>query len=195
MRHQQTTDKYHWASKTIHWLTALTVVALFALGLWMVGLDYYHSWYQTGPDIHRSVGLLLAALTILRISLYFIPHPQALPTHSDFERVAASLTKVLLLVLLICLFFSGYFISTATGDPVYVFDWFAIPSIFQMENLEDIAGEIHEYAAWALIVLAGIHALAAIKHHFIDKDDTLKRMSFGELQMMTPNPSKKELDK
>ena len=72
---------------------------------------------------------------------------------------------------------SGYLITSADGSAVEVFNWFVVPSITgDQKGLEDIAGDIHEIATWAIIILAGIHALAAIKHHLLDRDDTLRRM-------------------
>ena len=51
----------------IHWLSALTVIGLFGLGLWMVALDYYDTWYTRGPALHESVGILLLLLTLVRL--------------------------------------------------------------------------------------------------------------------------------
>ena len=171
---------YHWSTKIIHWLSALAIVGLFASGLWMVGLDYYSDWYQVTPDWHRSVGILLALCTSLRLVLYFIPQPAALSTHQRYERVLAKLTKSILLLLLVVMFISGYLITTATGDPIHIFNWFSLPSVVQVRNLEDYAGEVHEWVAWSIIVLASLHALAALKHHFYDKDATLRRMTYSK---------------
>ena len=72
---------------------------------------------------------------------------------------------------------AGYLISTAEGRPIEVFGWFAVPATFYgPENQEDVAGEIHEILAWLLILLSSGHTLAALKHHFIDRDATLRRM-------------------
>ena len=72
---------------------------------------------------------------------------------------------------------SGYLISTADDRAIEVFGWFEIPAtLTSIENQEDIAGEFHFYLALTLISLASAHALAAIKHHLIDKDNTLRRM-------------------
>ena len=74
---------------------------------------------------------------------------------------------------------SGYLISTADGRAIEVFSWFEVPAtLSDIDGQEDIAGDIHEILAWTLIVLVALHALAALKHHFIDKDTTLKRMTF-----------------
>ena len=62
------TDKhYGWLTIIIHWLVALTFFGLFALGFWMVDLTYYDSWYKTGPDLHKSIGLSLFALMLFRV--------------------------------------------------------------------------------------------------------------------------------
>jgi cytochrome b561 len=68
-------------------------------------------------------------------------------------------------------------ISTADGKAVEAFEWVSIPALpLALENQEDVAGDLHEIFAWLLISLVAIHALAALKHHFIDKDKTLTRM-------------------
>ena len=72
---------------------------------------------------------------------------------------------------------SGYLISTADGRAIEVFGLISVPALGSLvENQEDIAGVFHKYAAYLLVTLAIMHALAAVKHHFIDKDQTLKRM-------------------
>ena len=77
--------------------------------------------------------------------------------------------------------FSGYLISTADGRGVSVFGLFEVPaSLTGIPDQEDVAGVLHEWLAWGLIILAGLHALAAIKHHFIDRDATLSRMLGGD---------------
>ena len=82
-----------------------------------------------------------------------------------------------LLGLLFAAMISGYLISTADGSGIDVFGLFEVPSVTGRQNgLEDSAGLVHYWSTWALVVLAGLHGLAALKHHFIDRDATLKRM-------------------
>lgn len=161
-----------------HWLTAVNVIALFALGLWMVELTYYDPWYQTGPNIHRSVGVLLFALVAVRLAWRFLnPPPPDDPGLSALERRAAHAAHWALYLLLFAVIVSGYLISSADGRAVEVFGWFGVPATLSgIEQQEDIAGDIHRWLAWILVGLAGIHALAALKHHFIDRDRTLRRM-------------------
>lgn len=178
MRWRNSDDHWGGIAISLHWLTALTVIALFTLGLWMVDLDFYDPWYNDAPHIHKSIGILLLSLTLLRV-LWRVLNvtPQALSTHSQIERRAGHWVHRLLYLLLFSIMISGYLISTADGRGIEVFNWFEIPATLHgIKKQEDIAGVIHLWLASALIGLASLHALAAIKHHFIDKDSTLKRM-------------------
>lgn len=84
---------------------------------------------------------------------------------------------MLLYLILFAIIISGYLISTADGQPISVFDWFSVPAVFTGEGEQaDLAGDVHLYLAWAVVVLSLLHATGALKHHFIDKDITLKRM-------------------
>ena len=160
----------------IHWISALTLIGMFASGLWMVDLTYYSDWYKTAPHWHKSAGLLLLAVTVLRLLMrIFSRRP---PVHGNtIERRLSKLGHIALYALLLLLFTSGYLISTADGRAIDVFNWFSVPALGELiENQEDIAGDIHFYLAWTLIIVAVGHAIAALKHHFINKDDTLKQM-------------------
>ncbi len=177
---KNTATRYGLIAVLLHWLAAIVVMTLFGLGLWMTELDYYDAWYQRAPDLHKSVGVLLFAITALRLVWRRAnPVPGPLPSHTSWERRLARGTHRALYALLFATMFAGYLISTADGRALEVFGLFAIPATFSgFENQEDIAGEIHEILAFALIGLAGIHALAALKHHVVDRDATLKRI-FG----------------
>ena len=160
----------------IHWLSAVTIIGMFASGLWMVDLTYYSDWYKTAPHWHKSVGLLLLALTAFRLVTRAVTSRP--PSHGTAtEKTLSRLGHASLYVLLLTLFISGYLISTADGRAIDVFSWFSVPAVGELfENQEDIAGDIHFYVAWSVIILAVVHALAALKHHFLSKDDTLKQM-------------------
>jgi cytochrome b561 len=171
---------YAGVAKLFHWISALTILGLFGLGFWMTSLDYYHPWYKKGPDLHRSIGVLLMTLTAARF-LYrrIMPLPPMLTSYSQFTQKSAKLGHQLFYVLLLLLLISGYLITTAKGESLHVFNWFQIPGInLGIKNLEDIAGNCHAIIAYSLIFFAIIHSLAALKHHFIDKDMTLRRMTW-----------------
>jgi len=169
---------YGYLSILLHWLSALIIFALFALGYWMVELTYYDPWYKTAPDLHKSIGICLLALIIARFLWRLIQvNPKPLATHSRLEQRVAHAVHIILYILLFAIFMSGYLISTADGVGIDVFNLFTVPAFAALiKNQEDIAGVIHQYLAYSMIILALLHALAALKHHFIDKDVTLKRM-------------------
>ncbi len=175
---RNTHDHYGAVAIALHWLMAIAVVGLFALGLWMTGLTYYDAWYTTGPEIHKGVGVLLFLVLIARLAWRLAsPPPKPLPTLSPLERRASGLVHGLLYVLLLATMLTGYLISTADGRPVDVFGIFAVPATLTgLPNQADIAGDVHLALAIATIALASLHALAALKHHWIDRDRTLLRM-------------------
>ncbi|ODQ00067.1 MULTISPECIES: cytochrome b [unclassified Salinivibrio] len=165
--------------RVLHWLSTLVIIGLFAVGLWMVDLSYYSSWYQTAPHWHKSIGILLAGATILRLG-WKITHTMPKVEGKAWERKAATAAHHTIYLLLAVLFVSGYLISTSDGRGIDVFTWFTVPSAGELfPNQSDIAGDVHYYVAITLIALAAVHALAALKHHFIDKDNTLRKMIGG----------------
>ena len=173
---KNTNNSYGSMAKWMHWISALAIIGLFALGLWMRGLSYYDPWYKTGPDLHRSIGVLLALLITVRLVWRWMnPQPHD-PSHAKWERIAATWTHRLFYGLLFALFVAGYLISTSDGRAMDVFGLFAIPSVIKQAGLEETAGKIHEYLAYGVIGLAVFHVAGALKHHLIDKDRTLLRM-------------------
>lgn len=181
MRFRNTQNRYGFISLIFHWLTALVIFALFALGLWMVELTYYDAWYRLAPHYHKSIGLLLMLAMLLRLGWRFYSRPpEPEPSLQRWEALSARAAHILLYLLVFALGISGYLISTADGLGIALFNWFDVPATLTgIDQQEDIAGEIHKWLAWSLISLAVLHALAALKHHFLDKDRTLTKM-FGK---------------
>lgn len=178
MQLRNTTAGYGWLMITVHWLVAVAVIGLFASGWWMVDLSYYSEWYNLAPYLHKSVGLLLVAVMVLRLSWRLADRkPRPLPGHSRFEVVGARLAHWLLYLLTLVVLISGYLITTSDGSSVQLFNWFSVPSVTgEVQALELVVGDIHYWSAWALVALAAVHALAGLKHHFIDRDATLSRI-------------------
>ncbi|WP_082113937.1 cytochrome b [Kiloniella litopenaei] len=185
-----TSENYGGIARLFHWVIAVAVTGLFGLGLYMVELSYYEPAYKTYPALHKSIGILVAILMVLRLIWRLInitPQPLSIAPRSSreankqkLEHAAASLVHFLLYALPFALFLSGYLISTADGRPIFVFDAIRVPAIFPpSKGLEDTAGLVHEIIAWSLAGFVVLHALAALKHHFINKDRTLLRMLLG----------------
>ena len=179
MNWRNTNSQWGWLAIGFHWISVITVITLFSLGLWMVDLTYYDPWYKQGPFLHKSIGVILLLLTLLRLMWrYFSITPESLNAHASWQIKAAQISHMLLYILLFSVMLSGYLISTADGRAVEVFNLFSIPaSIYGIEKQEDIAGEIHFVLALVLVGISLIHSMAAIKHHFINRDRTLRRMT------------------
>ncbi|WP_299793873.1 cytochrome b [uncultured Shewanella sp.] len=175
---RNTTHSYGVITILIHWVSALAVIGLFAVGFWMVELTYYSDWYKTAPHLHKSFGVLLLMLTLFRLIWRQLnPKPAGEPGHKAWEKRAGKLAHSAIYLLLLVIMFSGYLISTADGRGIWVFEWFEVPGFGSfIDEQADIAGLVHQYAAYSLLGLAAIHALGALKHHFIDRDSTLVRM-------------------
>jgi len=178
MRLRNNDSAYGLPAIAFHWVTAAAVAGLFGLGAWMVELSYYDPWYHKAPTIHKSIGVLLFALTLLRL-LWVLTgrHPQPPPHSPAWERAAARIAHGALYLLLVLLMVSGYLISTAEGHPIPLFGWIEIPALpWALAQQAEIAGRLHRLLAYTLVGLVCLHALAALKHHFIDHDETLRRM-------------------
>ena len=161
----------------LHWTVVAMIAFLLPLGLWMTGLDYYDPWYRKGPDLHRSIGVLLGLIMLVRIA-WRLGNPRPAPLSPPGRELKLAHAAHLLLYLLpLLLIVSGYLISTADGRAVDVFGLFEVPATLQgIEGQEDIAGDVHFILAMILLTVVALHAGAALRHHFILKDDTLRRM-------------------
>ena len=175
---KDSTDRYGTLSQCLHWSSAVLTLALFGLGIWMVELSYYDNYYHQAPALHISLGILLFGLTAIRILWrLWQSSPLAIAGSSKWQQQLALAIKWALLSLLTLLALTGYLMTSAEGAGASFFDWFAIPSSVQLSSANvDRAGLLHEWGAWLLIALVVLHAGAAFMHHFIQKDQTLKRM-------------------
>ncbi|WP_346837470.1 cytochrome b [Microbulbifer sp. SAOS-129_SWC] len=171
-------NEYGWVAIGLHWLMAPAIIGLFFLGWWMRSLTYYDAWYREGPALHKSIGLLLLALLLVRLLWKLLNRsPAAEPGTPRWQALAARLTHGGLYLLLLVIMTSGYLISTADGRSIEVFGWFGVPAtIHGLPHQEDIAGQVHKILAWSLMAVVVLHGLAALKHHFIDRDATLRKM-------------------
>ena len=174
---RNTAQGYGLIQIVVHWSMVVLVAVLLPLGLWMTGLDYYDPWYNRGPDLHRSIGVMLGLVLLLRWFARLMQVSPAPIAHHEWEILAARATHGLLYLLPLLLVVSGYLISTADGRPVDVFGWFEIPATLHgIEHQEDIAGDVHFALAMVLLGVIAVHTAAALYHHLIVKDDTLRRM-------------------
>lgn len=174
---RNTDSRYGRVAILLHWAIALIVFTQFGVGLYMVDLDYYHPLYHTLPHYHKSTGIVLAALVVFRLlwaAREITPAPGT--GVGIWEQRVSYVVKNAMTAVLVAIVVFGYLLSTAEGDPVEVFNWFEIPALMQGKGQEDISLFWHYWLAWTIISLAVLHTLGALKHHFIDRDETLRRM-------------------
>jgi cytochrome b561 len=157
-------SRYGLVSQILHWGMAAGIIALFALGWWMVRLDYYDYYYTRAPALHRSTGMVILFALLLRIAWRFTNLKPVRPGLTAFELKASRLVHFTFYPLLLCLMLSGYLISTADGRPIDVFGWLEVPAFIQNKGLADSAGPLHRWIAYSVMVLTGLHASAALKH-------------------------------
>lgn len=172
-------DSYTFTAKALHWLMAALLLALFICGVYMSDLKLspqklqLYSW-------HKWAGITALLLVALRL-LWRASHPApALPASmSPLTQKLAALGHVALYLLMLAIPLSGWLMSSAKGFPVVWFGVLPLPDLVaKNEMLGEILKEVHEGLNVALLVLVIGHILAALKHHFIDRDDILLRMSF-----------------
>ena len=171
-------DRYGAMARTLHWATALLVGAAWLLG--QIGEDIGgHGPRAAGLIAHVMVGLAVLVTLTLRVGWRLIDTPppaEATPLGSLADR-AAGLVHYLLLFLLLAAPLAGVAYQFARGEPLYLFGFAEIASPLTLSR--DVASgikELHEAFANALLVLALLHALAALGHHWILRDRVLKRM-------------------
>jgi len=176
---RDTSQGYGVVSRLFHWLMAVAIFGMFGLGVWMVRLDYYSPYYNAAPDFHRSFGILLLFALLVRWAWRAAnPKPSA-DGLTPLEQKISYAVHWGFYVLLLGLMISGYLITTPDGQPIDVFGWFDVPSLVQMRGLEDRAGYVHRLVAYVVIALAVVHSLAALKHHYFDRSNVLRRMWLG----------------
>lgn len=164
-------------TRALHWLTVLMLVGSFAV-VWSVG------WLPAGPNraqavsLHRTIGLLVLSVTVLRVLWRLVsrrpPGIGSLPLRWVAGAVHAALLASLLMVPLL-----GWAYVNARGHALLLFG-FRLPSlIFKDEYFSRVAMAGHEFLAYAFLALIGVHAAAALWHHLVLRDATLKRMWRG----------------
>ena len=160
-----------------HWLTLGLVAAMFAIAWYMTGLPL-------GPEkikiynLHKSIGVLIFTITLARLTWRQLSPPPPLPVEmSGLERGAARANHAALYFLLLLQPVMGIFHSWAANFPVVVFGLFTIPSpMAPSETLKEIFEFVHACGGWAILGLVALHGGAALRHHFLLRNDLLRRM-------------------
>lgn len=179
MQLRDTAQGYGLVTRVAHWVMALVFFGLFALGLWMVGLDYYSPYYTSAPDLHRSLGIVFGLALVARFVWVQFNAKPANGELSRGERVTAAIVQWSFYPLMLAIVVSGYLISTTDGRAIDVFGLVSLPAIVTDRGITDTAGVLHRWISYATLALALVHTAAALKHHFWDRNDVLRRMVCG----------------
>jgi cytochrome b561 len=160
-----------------HWLAAVLIIGMLFLGLYMEDLPK-GPWKGELFGLHKSFGILVLMLGAARIGWRLgNMRPDPLGVVPAWQHKVARLLHLLLMAMMLALPLSGWAMSSAGDHAVSFFGLFTLPPLLMVdETLAELMSEVHETLAWALIALLVLHAGAALQHHFIAHDATLRRM-------------------
>ena len=147
----------------------------------MTEISYYHPRYHDALAIHRALGIFaLVAACCMLLQKILARRLSPIAELKAWEVAAAKGVHILLFILMLVVPMSGYVISTSAGDGISIFGLFTIPSLSKVSaGTRDTAVLLHYYLAYGGGGLIFIHVTAALKHHFVDKNDVLRRMLRG----------------
>lgn len=179
-------------ARTLHWIMAVLIIGLGLVGLYMSDLPNSPQKIKIYA-LHKSVGLTVLALLLLRLAWRMADRrPDEVPM-PRWQALAARAVHGLLYVLMFALPLSGWLYNSASGYPLQWFSLFNLPSLTGGADpaLKGAAHLIHEYGFYVLVLALLAHVGGALKHHFIDRDDTLVRM-LPLLRRQPPVPMSRE---
>lgn len=166
--------RYGAVARLLHWLVAALILFVFALGL---GVDAFpHAWEDAVVLVHKDAGVAIVLLVFLRLVWRQVSPPPPVVGEGTLSARAAVLGHVALYLLMIAVPLIGIALSVLRGQG-FDFGLFSIPPLMEANRtLARPVKEVHELAAWGLVLLAGAHAAVALFHHYILKDGVLLRM-------------------
>ena len=160
----------------LHWLTLLLIACGFSLGRWMVDLPIAPQTVRIYA-YHKWIGITVFLLTLARLAWRFAHPVRPLATMPEWQRRAAAASHALLYAFLIAIPLSGWIYSSATGAQVVYLGLMPLPNLVGKDRaLAAALKTVHFTLNFTLLALVTVHAGAALRHHFIDRDRVLLRM-------------------
>jgi cytochrome b561 len=177
-------SRYSTTAMWLHWIIALIIIGNLVGGLtidfWLDSPDA--AMKQTGGvimSLHKSLGLTVIVLTLLRLATRIASPPPPLPAHmTPLEQLLARATHLLFYILMLALPLSGWaMVSTGkTVKPIPWFGLFDVPALPLPASLHGVFGEGHEIIGFIAIATIALHIAGGLKHQYLDRDDVLGRM-------------------
>jgi cytochrome b561 len=168
---------YDGVIRAIHWTTLVLVAGAF-VAVWIADPALVGSYEGAVVQVHRSLGLTIAALTIFRLAWRCRARIPALPVDLPVvQKIAARAAETVLYALLLAQPVIGLLYTNAYGLRANLFFLGEIPALISRDRaLSEQLGEVHDFLGYTLLVLIGVHSAAALFHHFIRRDDVLNAM-------------------
>ncbi len=173
--------RYDPVAVTLHWVIAISIIVMIPLGLYMDKFPIEIRFQAFA--IHKSIGITVLTLSIFRFIWRLMNPPPELPVHmAAWEKLVAKATHWVLYFLMVAMPLTGWLMVSANPKyPTVFFGMFEVPFIPMPNGIDpkethEMFETYHLYLAYGAIVLILGHAAAALKHHFVDRDDVLRRM-------------------
>jgi len=177
MQLRNSTLRWGSIAQFLHWLIFFLVITQFILA--SIAADLPLGMRKLAVLArHKSVGITIFVLVVLRLAWRWSNPTPPLPSGlKPYERVLAAVTHAGLYVLLLAMPLTGWIMSSARNFPVSWFSLFQLPDLVKPNQAVYRAMvQTHLALAWTLVLTVGLHVLAALKHHFVLRDDVLRRM-------------------
>jgi len=177
-----TRDSYGAVAKFLHWAIVILIIAQYVI---IESAEDLPDGVEklSSISLHKSLGMLVLLLVVARIGWRLVNRGKPVPvTMPPWQRISAAAGHGLLYLLILLQPLSGWAMSSAANYPVTLFGWFQFPALVAPNHdLHEGLEEVHEVLFYAMVVIAVVHVAAALYHHFLLKDDTLRRMlPFGK---------------
>lgn len=171
-------------SRALHWIIVLLIINQWVIGMRADSLPLGLAKLQA-LAWHKSFGITILGLAVVRLVWRWMnPVPDLSAETKPWERVLARISHLLLYVLIFALPLTGWIMSSAKNFPVSWFKLFQLPDLVAPnESLFQQMRDLHHTLFAVLVAVAALHAAGALKHHFIDRNDVLRRMlPFGRVK-------------
>jgi len=170
-------QRYGAIAQLLHWIIVILIVTQFTLAIKADGLPLGPAKIAVLAQ-HKSFGMTIFALAVLRLVWRLCNPVPAMPeTTARWQRIAAHIFHGALYALILITPLFGWMMSSARNFPVSWFGLFTLPDLVQPDRARyEFFHEVHEILALTLAGIAILHVAAALKHHFLDRDNVLRRM-------------------